>query len=133
MLGAILGDIVGSTYEYANTTEYNFDLFPEGSNFTDDSVLTVAVADAILQKADYGETIRTWALRYPDPKGAYDSSFTRWMHRPESMPYNSFCNGSAMRVSSVGWLHLPPDGCRKSVLLPYRICQTNKQMAENRC
>ena len=92
MLGAILGDIVGSTYEYANTTEYNFDLFPEGSNFTDDSVLTVAVADAILQKADYGETIRTWALRYPDPKGAYDSSFTRWMPEKRSFAVSNLPN-----------------------------------------
>lgn len=104
MLGAILGDIVGSTYEFANTKDYNFDFFPAGSIYTDDTVLTVAVADAILNKCDYGETIRKWALRYPHPKGAYGSSFTRWMHADEIKPYGSYGNGSAMRVSPVGWL-----------------------------
>ena len=103
MLGAILGDIVGSTYEFANTKDYNFDLFPAGSNYTDDSVLTVAVADAILHKSDYGATIREWALRYPHPKGAYGSSFKRWMYADEIKPYGSYGNGSAMRVSPVGW------------------------------
>lgn len=104
MLGAILGDIIGSTYEFANTKNYNFELFPLGSDFTDDSVLTVAVADAILRKTDYGETIRAWALKYPNPKGAYGGSFLRWMHSDNPKPYGSFGNGSAMRVSAVGWL-----------------------------
>ena len=112
MLGAILGDIVGSTYEFANTKDYNFDLFPAGSIYTDDTVLTVAVADAILNKCDYGETIRKWALRYPHPKGAYGSSFTRWMHADEIKPYGSYGNGSAMRVSP-GWLFIRSRLCSR--------------------
>ncbi len=104
MLGSILGDIIGSTYEFANTKNYDFELFPQGSNYTDDSILTIAVADAILHKADYGKTIREWALRYPHPKGAYGGSFSRWMYSANTKPYGSFGNGSAMRVSSVGWL-----------------------------
>ncbi|MCE5205958.1 MAG: ADP-ribosylglycohydrolase family protein [Porphyromonadaceae bacterium] len=104
MLGAILGDIVGSTYEFANTKDYHFDLFPEGSNYTDDSILTVAVADAILKKTDYGKSIRDWALRYPHPKGAYGGSFSRWLSSGSTKPYGSYGNGSAMRVCAVGWL-----------------------------
>lgn len=104
MLGAILGDIVGSMYEFSNAKEYNFELFPKGSSFTDDSILTVAVAEAILKKRDYGTSIKNWALRYPNPKGAYGSRFNQWVKSPDIKPYGSFGNGSAMRVSAVGWL-----------------------------
>ncbi len=104
MLGAILGDIIGSTYEFANTKDYNFDLFPAGSNYTDDTVLTVAVADAIINNINYGENIQQWARKYPHPKGAYGGSFSKWIYQDNPKPYNSFGNGSAMRVSPVGWL-----------------------------
>lgn len=104
MLGAILGDIVGSTYEFSNTRDYNFEMFPEGSNYTDDSVLTIAVADAVLHGKDYGKSIYEWAKKYPHPKGAYGGSFSRWLHAEKQEPYGSFGNGSAMRVSSIGWL-----------------------------
>lgn len=104
MLGSILGDIIGSTYEFANTKNYNFDLFPSGSDYTDDTILTVAVADAILRNIDYGKNIQNWARKYPHPKGAYGGSFSRWIHEDNPKPYNSYGNGSAMRVSSVGWL-----------------------------
>ena len=102
MLGAILGDIVGSTYESANAKDYNFELFPKGSSFTDDSVLTIAVAEAILKGCDYGQNIKKWALRYP--KKAYGNRFRQWMTSDNNEPYGSFGNGSAMRVSAVGWL-----------------------------
>lgn len=104
MLGSILGDIIGSTYEFSNTRDYNFEMFPSGSNYTDDSVLTVAVADAVMRKQDYGKTIHTWAMKYPEPMGAYGTSFLRWMYAHEQQPYGSFGNGSAMRVSAIGWL-----------------------------
>lgn len=104
MLGAILGDIIGSTYEFNNTKDYHFKLFTKDSDFTDDTVLTVAVADAVLRGVDYGESIRTWALKYPYPKGAYGGSFQRWMYSKNPEPYGSFGNGSAMRVSAIGWL-----------------------------
>ncbi len=105
MLGSILGDIIGSTYEFANTKDYNFDLFPAGSNYTDDSILTIAVADAIFNHNDYGKNIKKWARKYPNPKGAYGGSFSRWIREDNPKPYNSYGNGSAMRVSSVGWLY----------------------------
>lgn len=104
MLGSILGDIIGSTYEFSNTKDYNFEMFPYGSSFTDDSVLTIAIADAILRKKDYGRTIYQWAMKYPNPMGAYGTSFSQWMYSENQQPYGSFGNGSAMRVSSVGWL-----------------------------
>lgn len=104
MLGAILGDIVGSTYEFNNTKNYDFELFPFGSSFTDDTVLTVAVADAGINQKDYGKTIHEWAMKYPNPNGAYGTSFLRWMYADKQQPYGSFGNGSAMRVSSLGWL-----------------------------
>lgn len=101
MLGAIIGDIIGSTYEFNNAKEYDFDPFPPGSEFTDDTVLTIAVADAILNRRPYGETIREYALRYPDR--GYGGFFSRWLFIKNAQPYNSFGNGSAMRVSPVGW------------------------------
>lgn len=104
MLGSILDDIVGSTYEFHNTKDYNFEMFPYGSDFTDDSVLTIAVADAAMNKKDYGETIHHWAMKYPKPKGAYGTSFFRWMYAEKQEPYGSYGNGSAMRVSAIGWL-----------------------------
>ncbi len=104
MLGSIFGDIAGSTYEFFNTRDYHFEMFPLGSNYTDDSVLTIAVADAALHAKDYGKTIHQWAMKYPNPKGAYGSSFLRWMDSETQKPYGSYGNGSAMRVSSIGWL-----------------------------
>ncbi len=104
MLGSILGDIIGSTYEFANTKDYNFDFFPAGSNYTDDSILTIAVADAILNNIDYGKSIQKWARKYPHPKGSYGGAFSKWIYQDNPKPYNSFGNGSAMRVSPVGWL-----------------------------
>lgn len=101
MLGSIIGDIIGSTYEFDNAGEYDFDPFPEGSVFTDDTVLTIAVADAILQKKPYGEFIREYGNRYA--QRGYGGMFARWLMQPDMGPYNSFGNGSAMRVSPVGW------------------------------
>jgi len=101
MLGAIIGDIIGSTYEFNNAKDYNFDPFPPGSDFTDDTVLTIAVADAIINKRPYGETIREYAIRWPNR--GYGGMFRRWYHMDDPQPYNSYGNGSAMRVSPVGW------------------------------
>lgn len=101
MLGAIIGDIIGSTYEFRNTDNYDFDPFPLKSDFTDDSVLTVAVADAILNGKEYGTTIKQYALDYPGR--GYGVWFNQWLHLDNPKPYNSFGNGSAMRVSPVGW------------------------------
>ena len=104
MLGAIIGDIVGSKYEFNNTFDYNFDMFGEGCAFTDDTICTVAIADAILNKRSYQESLHDWCRRYPNPKGAYGGRFAAWVHSDNPQPYNSFGNGSAMRVSPVAWL-----------------------------
>lgn len=102
MKGAILGDIVGSRFERSGPKTTDFDLFTVDCSFTDDTVLTVAVADAILNQLDYGETIRAYALRYPD--AGYGGTFRKWMRDELTEPYVSWGNGSAMRVSPVGWL-----------------------------
>lgn len=103
MLGAIIGDIVGSPYEFDNTSDPHFPLFSNYSSFTDDTICTVAVADALVRGIDFGTSLREWCRRYPNPKGAYGCSFNRWLHSDNPRPYNSFGNGAAMRVSPVGW------------------------------
>ena len=104
MLGAIIGDIAGSKYEFNNTFDYDFEMFGEGCDFTDDTICTVAVADAILNGRNYQESLLDWCRRYPSPKGAYGGRFAGWIHSLDPQPYNSFGNGSAMRVSPVAWL-----------------------------
>ena len=103
MLGAIIGDIVGSKYEFNNTFDYNFELFGKGCDFTDDTICTVAIADAVLNKRNYQESLHDWCRRYPSPKGAYGGRFAAWVHSDNPQPYNSFGNGSAMRVSPAAW------------------------------
>jgi ADP-ribosylglycohydrolase len=101
LLGAIAGDVIVSVYEFAGQKKYDFPLFSAGSQITDDSVLTIAVADAILHQRSYLECIREYALAYPD--NSYGGNFRTWMYSDDPRPYNSFGNGSAMRVSAVGW------------------------------
>lgn len=102
MLGAIIGDIVGSRWEFNPTNDYNFEWLSAENNFTDDTICTVAVADALLNGKDFGEAIHEWCNRYPNPMGGYGGRFRRWVHSESPEPYNSFGNGSAMRVSPVG-------------------------------
>jgi len=99
MIGAIAGDIIGSVYENFRTKRKDFTLFTRVSTYTDDSVLTIAVADAILTDRDYGRAIKSYARRHP--LRGYGPRFLRWMVTPGNKPYNSFGNGSAMRVSPV--------------------------------
>ncbi|PLX43742.1 MAG: hypothetical protein C0609_07455 [Deltaproteobacteria bacterium] len=101
ILGAIAGDIIGSTHEFRPLKSTEFDLFNEDSFFTDDSVLTVATADALLGGRDYGELYREYFNRYPH--AGYGRRFVKWASENSTEPYNSFGNGSAMRVSPVGW------------------------------
>ena len=103
MIGAIIGDIVGSPYEFDNISTTRFPLFSEKCDFTDDTICTIAIADALLTGEDFGASLRKWCLRYPSPKGAYGGSFSRWLHSPSPQPYGSWGNGAAMRVSAVGY------------------------------
>ncbi|MCC8176579.1 MAG: ADP-ribosylglycohydrolase family protein [Bacteroidales bacterium] len=108
MLGAIIGDIVGSRYEFDPTNDYNFEMFAPGSDFTDDTVCTIAIADAWLKGRDYGDSLHEWCRKYPHPKGGYGGRFREWVMSDDPKPYGSFGNGSAMRVSSIGWLYDQP-------------------------
>ena len=109
MLGSIIGDIVGSIYEFQNIKTKHFPLFSEQGGITDDSILTVATAEWLLQGGgtdDCGLYYFRYASRYPHPMGAYGEGFSQWVRRAghgNFAPYNSCGNGSAMRVGPVGW------------------------------
>ena len=116
MYGAILGDIIGSPYEFDQGDKLKeFPLFIDRSQFTDDTVMTIAVAEALMDSMnENADTVRRsivnsmmkWGHRYPD--AGYGGHFAMWLFldsdRDIQPPYNSFGNGSAMRVSSAGWL-----------------------------
>jgi len=109
MLGAIIGDIVGSVYEFHNTKDYNFRMFTDRSNFTDDSIMTVAVAEWLLYSKDHDQKVladimRRYGDKYKCPMGGYGSHFGNWLIDPKMGPYDSCGNGSAMRASAVGWM-----------------------------
>lgn len=127
MIGAIIGDIVGSTYEFAPTKRYNFELLPAGSDYTDDSIMCVAVADAILHGLTFAETMHKWGNRYPNPKGSYGGSFAAWLRSEELEPYNSFGNGSAMRVAAIGWAY---GTLNKTQLAAYRSAEVTHNHPE---
>ena len=101
MIGAIAGDIIGSVYEHYQIKTKDFPLFHPRCSFTDDTVLTVAVADAILAGCPYEQPVREIGRRYP--KAGYGRAFIGWLFSEHPQPYNSWGNGSAMRVSSVGF------------------------------
>ena len=109
MLGAIIGDIVGSRFECDNTHSKRFRLFTGTCSYTDDSVMTIAIADALLRAGEEGapslgelatERMRFWGAKYP--YAGYGGMFNSWLHSANPVPYNSFGNGSAMRVSACG-------------------------------
>jgi ADP-ribosylglycohydrolase len=102
LIGAIIGDVVGSVYEFNNHRSKEFPLFKENSTFTDDSVLTFATAKVLLDGGDYGAMYQQFARAYPNR--GYGGGFARWIKRDDPKPYNSFGNGSAMRVAPVGFV-----------------------------
>ena len=124
MLGAIIGDTVGSVYEFDNIKTTDFPLFDPQSNYTDDSIMTMAVAEWLLTDPKHGmdtleATFLAFAKKYPCPMGGYGGGFHRWLFHPERIPsyegfgdyepgqrhpYNSFGNGAAMRCSANGWM-----------------------------
>lgn len=101
MIGAIAGDIIGSVYESGYMKSTDFPLFSSASTFTDDTVLTVAVADCIMHRKDYAATFKEYGRRCPGV--GYGAMFYRWIHSADPDPYYSFGNGSAMGVSPVGF------------------------------
>jgi ADP-ribosyl-[dinitrogen reductase] hydrolase len=103
MLGSIAGDIVGSVYEWNNIKTTEFQLFRDDCDFTDDSVLTFATAYSILENVGYAESYQSFSRRYPGR--GYGGNFKVWIHSEDPQPYNSWGNGSAMRVSPVGFAY----------------------------
>ncbi|MDJ1470071.1 ADP-ribosylglycohydrolase family protein [Cytophagaceae bacterium DM2B3-1] len=103
MLGAIAGDIIGSLYEIRGLKTMDFPLFVPESRFTDDTVLTMAVADALLDSGRYAEKIHSYGNKYP--LAGYGKSFRDWLQSTDLQPYNSWGNGSAMRVSPVSYVY----------------------------
>ncbi len=121
MYGAILGDMIGAPYEFDRGGKTkDFPLFTEESKFTDDTVMTVAVAEALMEAQsgalpETGEllvrSMRKWGGKYPD--AGYGSRFRRWLRSKDPQPYGSYGNGSAMRVSAAGWLYETLDMTRR--------------------
>lgn len=102
MLGAICGDIIGSRFEGFNCKRKDFELFSDNCKMTDDSIMTLAIADAYMNQKDYAETIIKYARE--NPNAGYGGSFINWVDSADHKPYNSWGNGSAMRVSALSWL-----------------------------
>ncbi len=104
MIGAIIGDIAGSRFEFSRTNDEQFELFTPQCDFTDDTICTVAIADAIMNRNnDFVGSLLYWCNRYPHPMGGYGGRFVQWLQNP--VPYESMGNGAAMRVSPCAWLH----------------------------
>ena len=110
MYGALIGDIVGSKYEFNNIKTKDFPLFSKGCSFTDDTVMTVAVARALINSQEKGlefhaelvAQMQSLGKRFAFPQCGYGSRFKAWLTSPDPKPYRSFGNGSAMRVSPCG-------------------------------
>ena len=121
MIGAIIGDIVGSRFEFRNHLSKEFELFTDECEFTDDTVMTCAVADALLRCGDRNddaalsrqavESMQRIGRMYPDC--GYGARFIHWMFSDDPQPYNSCGNGSAMRVSAVGFLAQSEDEVKR--------------------
>jgi ADP-ribosylglycohydrolase len=103
MLGAIAGDVIGSVFEWNNVKTKNFPLFSTDTCFTDDTVLTVALAEAILEGTDYDRVMRAYYYRYPE--AGYGGSFHGWALSDDPSPYSSWGNGAAMRISPAAYAY----------------------------
>ena len=102
LLGAVAGDIIGSTYEFNNVKTKDFNLYPENSKFTDDTVMTIAVADALLRNKDFSENLWNFGRKYFHGRG-YGGKFKNWLLNTDRKPYQSYGNGAVMRVSPVAF------------------------------
>ena len=135
MIGAILGDMIGAPYEFdRGNKSKDFPLFCRYSQFTDDSVMTIAVAEALLDtpglpddevKAALVKSMRKWGRRYPN--AGYGVRFCRWLRARDSEPYGSYGNGSAMRVSAAGWLYDTLDQTRHAAALTAEVTHNHPE------
>ena len=136
MIGAILGDMIGSPYEFdrGNKTK-DFPLFCRESAFTDDTVMTIAVAEALLDAQPSAEDewirrrliscMKKWGAKYPD--AGYGTGFMLWLLKKEPKPYNSFGNGSAMRVSAAAWLYNSIESVRHAARLTAEVTHNHPE------
>ncbi len=136
MYGAILGDIIGSPYEFqSNGKTRSFPLFVPQSRFTDDSVMTLAVADGFLTAGPNAddETIRRCLIRSMQrlgrqyPRAGYGGLFVRWLQQDHPQPYGSYGNGAAMRVSSAAWLFDDLDAVRRAARLSAEVSHNHPE------
>ena len=135
MYGAILGDMIGAPYEFDRSDKTkDFPLFCRYSHFTDDSVMTVAVADALIAtlgksdekiKAELIKSMQAWGHRYPN--AGYGNMFYYWLRKKDPKPYNSYGNGSAMRVSSAGWLYDTLEETRHTARLTAKVSHNHPE------
>ena len=136
MYGAILGDIIGSPFEFDRGDKTkDFELFTPGCEFTDDSVMTIAVAEALIavgpdaEKEEIEEAVvsnmQDWGRRFPD--AGYGGRFCWWLREKNPKPYGSFGNGSAMRVSAVGWLYPTLERTRQVAVYTAEVTHNHKE------
>jgi ADP-ribosylglycohydrolase len=135
MYGAILGDIIGSPYEFdqGNKTK-DFTLFEKGCGFTDDSVMTIAVAEALMDSRGRSDeehraaliaSMQKWGRKYPH--AGYGGRFIGWLFEEDPQPYNSWGNGSAMRASAAGWLYESFDETWKKARLTAEVTHNHPE------
>ena len=140
MLGAIIGDIVGSVYEWNNIKTKEFPLFREDCFFTDDTVMALAVADAIMQmdrdkllgpdaEKTFAASMKKWGRRYPN--AGYGGRFSQWLVSYDNQPYNSWGNGSAMRVSPCAWAVPQSFMAHESIDQLERLAKTSATVTHN--
>lgn len=103
MIGAIVGDIIGSRFEFDNYLNTDFPLFDDRCSFTDDTICTIAIGYALVNGIPFDESLRSWCGVYRHPMGGYGCRFNEWLNSDDPKPYMSFGNGAAMRVSPVAW------------------------------
>ncbi len=136
MYGAILGDIIGSPFEFdMGGKTKDFPLFSANSTFTDDTVMTVAVAAALLKipadaedeaiRWEIATCMRSFGLHYPN--AGYGGMFSRWLRSSNPQPYGSYGNGSAMRVSSVAWIFEDLDSVRRMARLSAEVTHNHPE------
>ena len=135
MIGAILGDMIGAPYEFDRGDKTkDFPLFSEGSEFTDDTVMTIAVAEAMMDsdgekdgdiRAALVESMQKWGHRYPN--AGYGGRFFGWLRAKDPQPYGSYGNGSAMRVSSVGWMYGTLEETRRCARLSAEVTHNHPE------
>jgi len=135
MYGAISGDMIGAPYEFDRSPKTKeFPLFSQYSEFTDDSVMTIAVAEALMDtigqpddeiKTALVRSMKKWGAEYPD--AGYGGMFFQWLHTKDPQPYGSFGNGSAMRVSAAGWLYATTEETRHMARLTAEVTHNHPE------